>query len=232
MVERAPLDRRSLQHTSKEPEAQVWAQIGTPHYNPSVPQASDAKETSPPARETTLESSKNPKLGSPPAKTEDTVRIASTSVGGDSRDDESDVELHVDENAETNLVEADPEPKESEGDDKEASKGEGEKSEKDEKEDKESSGDDELPFTSSNDPKLIKARVFIGQLDTSNCTKKDVEKVFAPYGKMLGVLLLHGYGFVQYEDEESAKNAIKEAHGTPIGGDKISKTINLLSLSH
>ena len=226
MEERAPLDRQSLQHTSKEPEAQVWAQIGTPNYNPPVPQASDpstTKVTSP------LESYKIPRLGSA-AKAEESAKN-NMNTGGESRDDDSDVELHVDENAETVLVEADPEPKDSGAEDKSASKGEEEKSDKEEKDkpvkDKSSTSDDyteDVPYTSSNDPKLIKARVFVGQLDTSKCTKKDVEKVFEPFGKLLGVLLLHGYGFVQYEDEECAKKAIKDAHGKEICGSKIGKT--------
>lgn len=231
MEERAPLDRQSLQHTSKDLEGQIWAQIGTPQYNPPVvtAQASSESTTSPKVT-SPLESYKIPKLGSA-AKPEEPAK--NSGAGGDLRDDDSDVELHVDENAETVLVEAEPEhaePKESGAEEKPQanSKGEEEKPDKDEKEksdkDKDSTGDsyiDDIPYTSSNDPKLIKARVFVGQLDTSKCTKKDVEKVFAPYGKLLGVLLLHGYGFVQYEDEECAKRAIKEAHGADICGSKI-----------
>ena len=191
MEERAPLDRQSLQHTSKDLEGQIWAQIGTPQYNPPVVpvQASEATTTSKVTCTSPLDSYKIPKLGSS-TKAEETAK--NSSAGGDSRDDDSDTELHVDENAETVLVEAEPEhsePKESGAEEKPASKGEEEKSDKEEKEknsdkDKESStGDsyiDDVPYTSSNDPKLIKARVFIGQLNTSKCTKKDVETVFAP----------------------------------------------------
>lgn len=228
MEERAPLDRQSLQHTSKDLEGQIWAQIGTPQYNPPVAVA-QASESTTTQVTSPLESYKIPKLGSA-SKAEELAKN-SNSTGGDSRDDDSDVELHVDENAETVLVEAEPEhgePKEGGAEDKAASKGDEEKSDKEEKDksdkDKESTSDsyiDDIPYTSSNDPKLIKARVFVGQLDTSKCTKKDVEKVFAPFGKLLGVLLLHGYGFVQYEDEECAKKAIKEAHGAEICGSKI-----------
>ncbi len=230
MEERAPLDRQSLQHTSKDLEGQIWAQIGTPQYNPPVvpAQASEASTITNVTCTSPLESYKIPKLGSS-TKAEETAK--SSSAGGDSRDDDSDAELHVDENAETVLVEPEPEhseTKESGAEEKPASKGEEEKSDKEKKESsdkgKESGGEsyiDDIPYTSSNDPKLIKARVFVGQLNTSKCTKKDVEKVFAPYGKLLGVLLLHGYGFVQYEDEECAKKAIKEAHGAEICGSKI-----------
>ena len=223
MEERAPLDRQSLQHTSKEPEAQVWAQIGTPQYNPPVPQASEptTKVTSP------LESYKIPKLGSS-TKAEEPAKSS-----GDARDEDSDVELHVDENAETILVDNEPETvgnKEG-GEESEAKTSPRREEEKSDTEEKVSKLDDEdpTPYTSSNDPKLIKARVFVGQLETSKCTKKDVEKVFEPFGKLLGILLLNGYGFVQYEDEDCAKKAIKDAHGTEICGTKIGETILKLS---
>ena len=228
MEERAPLDRQSLQHTSKDLEGQIWAQIGTPQYNPPVVPASESSTNTKLTCTSPLESYKIPRLGSSTTAEEP---AKNSSAGGDSRDDDSDAELHVDENAETVLAEAEPEPrsesKESGGEEKPASKGEEDKSDKEEKKsdkEKESTGDsyiDDIPYTSSNDPKLIKARVFVGQLDTSKCTKKDVEKVFAPYGKLLGILLLHGYGFVQYEEEECAKRAIKEAHGVDICGSKI-----------
>lgn len=227
MEERAPLDRQSLQHTSKEPEAQVWAQIGTPQYNPPVPQTQAEQQTN--DVKSPLESYKIPKVGS-----SSTVEEAAKS-SGDVRDEESDEELQVDENAETVL--ADVEPTEASGnketvestDEKTSQKKEETISDKeDKKPDKEDGkpGEDEdpTPYTSSNDPKLIKARVFVGQLDTSKVTKKDVEKVFEPFGKLLGVLLLNGYGFVQYEEEECAKKAIKDAHGTEICGSKIGKT--------
>ena len=213
MDERAPLDRHSLQHTSKEPEAQVWAQIGTPQYNPTVRQDGESsnKPTSP------LDSYKIPRLGSS-SKMDETGKSS-----GDGRDEDSDVELEVDENAETILAENEPDTsanKETSSESKQAqNKGEGES-----RKEANASRTDDVPYTSSNDPKLIRARVFVGQLDTSKCTKKDLEKAFEPYGKLLGVLVLKGYGFIQYEDEECAMKAIKEAHGTEICGSKIGES--------
>ena len=219
MEERAPLDRQSLQHTSKEPEAQVWAQIGTPQYNPPVPQAQAEptnKVTSP------LDTYKIPKLGSSSSSKAD--ESGKSSEGG--HEEESDEELQVDENAETVLAEVEATGPNESTDSKTPKKKEEMKEERKlDKQDKKSDfGEDGTPYTSSNDPKLIKARVFVGQLDTSKVTKKDVEKVFEPFGKLLGVLLLNGYGFVQYEEEESAKKAIKDAHGAEICGSKIGET--------
>lgn len=220
MEERAPLDRRSLQHTSKEPEAQIWAQIGTPQYNPTVPQTSETAEkvTSP------LESYKIPKLGSSSNADE------STKTSGEGHDEDSDEELQVDENAETVLAEAEPEPSGSattaeSAEDKAGSEAKPSQKKEEDKDDTKATipEEDSTPYTSSNDPKFIKARVFVGQL-TPKCTKKDVEKVFEPFGKLLGVLLLKGYGFVQFEDEECAMKAIKDAHGAEICGSKIGET--------
>ncbi len=75
--------------------------------------------------------------------------------------------------------------------------------------------------TSSNSPYMIRSRIFVGHLDTDKVSKEDVRQLFAPYGKVVGVALHQGYGFVQYDNAESAKAAIKEAHGTPVAGMKI-----------
>ncbi|XP_015249598.1 PREDICTED: nuclear receptor coactivator 5-like isoform X2 [Cyprinodon variegatus] len=64
----------------------------------------------------------------------------------------------------------------------------------------------------SKDPKDLKRRIFVGNLPTSDMTNKDLEELFAPYGKIVGVSLLRGYGFVQFErleDAESARTAQK-----------------------
>lgn len=82
--------------------------------------------------------------------------------------------------------------------------------------------------TSSNAPYMIRSRIFVGHLDTDNVTKKEVKQLFSPYGKVIGVALHQGYGFVQYDNADSAKAAIKEAHGTPVAGMKIGKILGLV----
>lgn len=83
--------------------------------------------------------------------------------------------------------------------------------------------------TSSDRPDMIRSRVFVGHLDTDKVTKDDVRRLFAPYGRVIGVALHQGYGFVQYDNADSARAAIKEAHGTPVAGMKIvvDKTVKL-----
>ena len=74
--------------------------------------------------------------------------------------------------------------------------------------------------------------MFVGHLDTDKVTKDDVHRLFAPYGRVIGVALHQGYGFVQYDNADSAKAAIKEAHGTPVAGMKIGKTYHMLSVPY
>ena len=82
--------------------------------------------------------------------------------------------------------------------------------------------------TSSDNPDMIRSRVFVGHLDTDKVTKDEVHRLFAPYGRVIGVALHQGYGFVQYDNADSAKAAIKEAHGTPVAGMKIGELYCLM----
>lgn len=75
--------------------------------------------------------------------------------------------------------------------------------------------------TNSNNPQLVRCRIFVGHLNTDKCSRKDVEDLFAPFGKVLACSLQQGYGFVQYETEQSARKAIKELHGVSFFGMKL-----------
>ena len=72
--------------------------------------------------------------------------------------------------------------------------------------------------TSSNDPKMLDSRVFIGNLPSDKVGRQDIEKLFNAFGKVLGVSLHKSYGFVQFDDEESAKKAVAEMHGHKLHG--------------
>lgn len=222
-----PLDTRSLSHTSKEPEAQVWAQIGTSSYDPPVPK-SESNESS--ATSPSLTKYHIPKL----------------SQKGDEEDGTtSEVELHVDETAEPLGTEneaetlaktessAESQEDESNGDTK-ASEDDDEEEEKEDPPKRERSrsrsrspkernlkADD--PHTNSSDPKMVKSRIFVGHLNTDKATKKDVEKIFSRFGNIIGITLQNGYGFVQFDNEESARIALKDAQGIPLLGSKLGK---------
>lgn len=72
--------------------------------------------------------------------------------------------------------------------------------------------------TSSLSERAIRSRVFVGHLDTEQCSRKDVMKLFGKCGRIKAVSLQHGYGFVQYENTSSALRALEEIHGTPFFG--------------
>ena len=75
--------------------------------------------------------------------------------------------------------------------------------------------------TSSMDPKMLSARVFIGNLAADKVTRQDVMKLFEPYGKVLGVSLHKSYGFVQFENEKDAREAVKVTHGKTVEGLRV-----------
>jgi hypothetical protein len=56
-------------------------------------------------------------------------------------------------------------------------------------------------------------RVFVGNIDTT-CTKREVQELFEPFGKVFEEIRFHrGYGFIQYDNEESAKKAVEAMNG-------------------
>lgn len=75
--------------------------------------------------------------------------------------------------------------------------------------------------TSSTDPKMMRSRIFIGNLAADKISRQDLEHVFAPYGKILGVSLHKNYGFVQFDNEESAEQAVAGENGLVKHGLKL-----------
>lgn len=75
--------------------------------------------------------------------------------------------------------------------------------------------------TSSNDPKMMEARVFIGNLPADQVTRQAVEEMYKDYGKILGISLHKSYGFVQFDNSESANAAVKATHGKMMNGKRL-----------
>ena len=65
---------------------------------------------------------------------------------------------------------------------------------------------------------MMNSRVFIGNLAADRVTRQDVVKIFEPHGKVLGVSLHKSYGFVQFDNEEEAKAAVKATNGKMVEG--------------
>ncbi|XP_028262145.1 nuclear receptor coactivator 5 isoform X2 [Parambassis ranga] len=74
---------------------------------------------------------------------------------------------------------------------------------------------------SSSDPKDLERRIFVGNLPTSDMEKKDLEDLFSPYGKVVGVSMFRGFGFVQFERVEEAEAAKAAQKGRIYKGYKI-----------
>lgn len=61
------------------------------------------------------------------------------------------------------------------------------------------------------DPHTANCRIYIGNIN-EHVNSQEIETHFAKYGKILGVLLHKGFGFIQFEKEQSVNEAIKMEH--------------------
>lgn len=61
--------------------------------------------------------------------------------------------------------------------------------------------------TSSQDPQAVNSRVFVGNLNTFQIVKTDVEKIFQKYGRIAGISMHKGYAFVQFTSPFDARSA-------------------------
>ncbi|XP_055344389.1 uncharacterized protein LOC129592391 [Paramacrobiotus metropolitanus] len=72
-------------------------------------------------------------------------------------------------------------------------------------------------ITNSEDSKLLRARIFVGNLPADLRTERgELFDKFRKYGRILGVSIHNRFAFVQYEREDDAKNAVKEEHRTEL----------------
>lgn len=54
-----------------------------------------------------------------------------------------------------------------------------------------------------------KSRLFIGNLPLKNVTKEDLFRIFSPYGHIFQINIKNAFGFIQYDDPQSVKDAIE-----------------------
>lgn len=81
--------------------------------------------------------------------------------------------------------------------------------------------------TNSRHPLAVKARVFVGNLNTNAVSREEFETLFRRFGDVLAVSMHRGYGFVQYSTEYEARNAISFTDGMILGGQRLGKTVFL-----
>nr|XP_029710347.1 heterogeneous nuclear ribonucleoprotein C-like [Aedes albopictus] len=77
--------------------------------------------------------------------------------------------------------------------------------------------------TNSQDPQAVNSRVFVGNLNTFQCSKTDVERMFQRYGRLAGISMHKGYAFVQFTNPFDARNA---CHGED-GRTVLSQTLDV-----
>lgn len=82
--------------------------------------------------------------------------------------------------------------------------------------------------TSSTDPKMMNSRVFIGNLPAEKVSRQSIEKMFGSFGRILGVSLHKSYGFVQFDNEEDAKAAVKANNGAVVHGLRLGEVSTLI----
>lgn len=68
-------------------------------------------------------------------------------------------------------------------------------------------------------------RIYVGGI-TENATVDDLYERFIQYGQINGIVVNRNFGFVQYETEASAKQAIAEADGSVFQGKNINVRIS------
>lgn len=77
--------------------------------------------------------------------------------------------------------------------------------------------------TNSQDPQAVNSRIFVGNLNTFQCSKTDVERMFQIYGRLAGISMHKGYAFVQFTNPFDARNA---CHGED-GRTVLSQTLDV-----
>jgi len=77
--------------------------------------------------------------------------------------------------------------------------------------------------TTSDEPHLQRARLFVGNIEPSRVRRRDLIRLFSRYGDVLGVSVHQGYAFVQMDRERSANKAINYEDNKVFNGCRIRK---------
>lgn len=85
--------------------------------------------------------------------------------------------------------------------------------------------------TTSREPHLERARLFVGNIEPNRTHRRDLIKLFSQYGDVLGVSVHKGYAFVQMDRERTANKAVNFEDNHTFMGSRIRK-FNLLSFEY
>ncbi|XP_046389816.1 uncharacterized protein LOC124158652 isoform X2 [Ischnura elegans] len=75
--------------------------------------------------------------------------------------------------------------------------------------------------TNSQDPQAVNSRAFVGNLNTFQCSKTDVERMFQRYGRIAGISMHKGYAFVQFTNPFDARSACLGEDGRTVLGQTL-----------
>lgn len=79
--------------------------------------------------------------------------------------------------------------------------------------------------TTSREPHLERARLFVGNIEPNHTHRRDLTKLFSQYGDVMGVSVHKGYAFVQMDRERTANRAINYEDNQIFMNSKIRKFI-------
>lgn len=77
--------------------------------------------------------------------------------------------------------------------------------------------------TNSREPHLMRARLFVGNIEPDNTHRRDLIELFSRHGGVLGVSVHKGYAFVQMDRERSANRAVNAEDNRMFMGSRIRK---------
>lgn len=81
--------------------------------------------------------------------------------------------------------------------------------------------------TTSNEPHLERARLFVGNIEPNQTHRRDLTKLFSQYGDVMGVSVHKGYAFVQMDREKTANKAVNCEDNQHFMGSRIRKFSSL-----
>lgn len=64
----------------------------------------------------------------------------------------------------------------------------------------------------------LSCRIFVGNLASERTSREELTDVFSKYGKIVDIVIRKSFGFIQFDNPQSAQDAIKFENGRLLGG--------------